>query len=751
MNLKRTPIAAVIASMLLMGEIAPATGGEIGANGDSLKGGVSVRDHIVGDVQAGKKGVDDGANANANANGGDALPVLGKTVDEGSANGPRTIITGAPGEDGGSGGAGGHGGASAIGGISTGGAAGNASASNTATANGGKGGDVTDHTITLTNTTLDGTGAAGGAGGSLTASSSSSSSSSSSGGAGAAGQGGGSVIGGISQGGAGGVASSPSSAGGGHGGNVLNNKITLAGTTYITGDIYGGISQGGAKGGIGAEPGTDGKGGLVQNNTITLMGERLKIDGSIYGGKSINGDGSVNSDADFSGFYQGNTLNLVGYRGEVKGIYNIEKYHWVLPKDVVNRDTLVKITGADAVALDHTHHSVAMQDDGKLLQTGDTVTLIDKVQGTPELDASHQVKQGHFLLYDASLDATSGQLELKIGKDGAGPAAVRIIPTAKAFLEGRLAMAALIHQGADMVSDSGMAAARRSADGSDAGLFIASEGGPSRYATGSHIDVRNIKLALGVSKGWALGGKIQAMAAALVEHGQGRYDSYNDFGSFGEVHGSGTSRYTGAGVLVHLAGVGQASAALPSFGAQQGLYLNAALRAGRSKNTFYSADLADASGVRGQYTSGAHYASAMVGAGYVLNLGSEQALDLYGRYTWSKLDSDAVRIGASTLDFGALTSSRMRLGARYSFAVSATTVPYAGLALEREFQGDASGQAYGMSIGQPSLKGNTGMVEVGVSMKPWAQQQALSLDVGLQGYFGKREGASASVKVKYVF
>lgn len=33
----------------------------------------------------------------------------------------------------------------------------------------------------------------------------------------------------------------------------------------------------------------------------------------------------------------------------------------------------------------------------------------------------------------------------------------------------------------------------------------------------------------------------------------------------------------------------------------------------------------------------------------------------------------------------------------------------------------------------------------------WASQQALSLDVGSQGYFGKREGASGSVKIKYAF
>lgn len=299
-----------------------------------------------------------------------------------------------------------------------------------------------------------------------------------------------------------------------------------------------------------------------------------------------------------------------------------------------------------------------------------------------------------------------------------------------------------------MVSDQAVAAARMVAGAGGAGMFMASSAGSSRYATGSHIDVRDIQFALGVAKSLQLPGLAALTLGGFFEHGQGRYDSYNDFGADGQVHGRGDSQYSGAGVLLHVAGLGAAASQL---NAQQGLYLNAALRAGRSKNTFDSADMVDASGVQGRYTSRARYFSAMAGAGYVLQLDSKQSLDLYGRYTWGRLGADTVQIGNSSLEFGASKSSRLRLGARYRQLRSKDWTPYVGLALEREFKGNASGQAYGLAIEQPSLKGNTGIVEAGVSMKPWQSLQALSLDMGLQAYFGKREGLSGSVKLKYAF
>lgn len=52
---------------------------------------------------------------------------------------------------------------------------------------------------------------------------------------------------------------------------------------------------------------------------------------------------------------------------------------------------------------------------------------------------------------------------------------------------------------------------------------------------------------------------------------------------------------------------------------------------------------------------------------------------------------------------------------------------------------------------QPSLKGNTGVIEGGVQFTPQATKDALSIRVGVQGYVGKREGVSGEIRVRYLF
>ena len=775
---KNLPIGSESDSRLVITGAAGGAGGSLSSSSSSYssRGGGGAAGHGGGSVfggisTGGAAGYSDSSSSSSSANGGKGGDVTGNniTLTAVDLNG-STAAGGAGGSlsssssSVGGGGAAGHGGGSVFGGISTGGAAGysysysssstSTSTSTSTSANGGDGGAVSSNTIEITNATL--TGAAGGVGGSVT----SSSSSYSGGGGGAGGHGGGSVIGGISTGGAAGYASttttSSTSANGGKGGAVTDNKITVSGGSKISGSIYGGISQGGAKGKINVlgvvTDGLDGQGGLVQNNTITLIGKDITIGGSIYGGQSFNGNsnGVANEDRDFSSYYKGNTLNLEGYKGSVQGIYNIEKYNWVLPKDVVNGLTMVTIKGNTAVQLDNTKHTAAMYNDGNRLSTGDKIILIDKAQGSPTFARDQVVQQGHFILYDASLAVEADKLVLTIGKDGTGTAG-RANPTAKAFLEGRSSSAASTNQGADMVSDSAMAAARVSAGGGNAGMFMGSGGGSSRYKTGSHIDVRDVNFAIGVSKGLSLKGASSVTLGSFVEYGQGNYDTYNNFGALGEVRGHGDSSYYGVGVLMHIAGLGLQGAPVAKFGAQEGAYLQSALRAGRTKNTFDSADLNDGTGVRGSYTSRTSYFSAMVGAGYVFNLNEQSAIDTYGRYTWGKLGADTAMVGNSALEFGASQSSRVRLGALYIYTYSKTVMPYVGLSVERELKGDASGSSSGLDIAQPSLKGTTGIVEVGASMKPWASKQALSLDVGLQGYFGKREGASGSVKIKYAF
>ncbi|MDR1083782.1 MAG: hypothetical protein LBP22_02740 [Deltaproteobacteria bacterium] len=56
----------------------------------------------------------------------------------------------------------------------------------------------------------------------------------------------------------------------------------------------------------------------------------------------------------------------------------------------------------------------------------------------------------------------------------------------------------------------------------------------------------------------------------------------------------------------------------------------------------------------------------------------------------------------------------------------------------------------GRPIGSPSLKGSSGIFELGLAVRP-APSKPWSIDLGVQGYAGKREGFSGSVSVRLEF
>ncbi|GHT92550.1 hypothetical protein AGMMS49545_10270 [Betaproteobacteria bacterium] len=50
------------------------------------------------------------------------------------------------------------------------------------------------------------------------------------------------------------------------------------------------------------------------------------------------------------------------------------------------------------------------------------------------------------------------------------------------------------------------------------------------------------------------------------------------------------------------------------------------------------------------------------------------------------------------------------------------------------------------------MKGDTGLLEMGLTITPAAaNKQGWSLELGVQGYTGKREGVTGSVRARYRF
>ncbi len=92
----------------------------------------------------------------------------------------------------------------------------------------------------------------------------------------------------------------------------------------------------------------------------------------------------------------------------------------------------------------------------------------------------------------------------------------------------------------------------------------------------------------------------------------------------------------------------------------------------------------------------------------------------------------------------------LRVGGR----LNGSFCPYAqwkvGLAYEHVFDGDIESVINNLSLEVPSLEGDTGIAEVGGSMKP-SLNSHWSLDLGAKGYVGDREGVVGNAVIRYAF
>lgn len=349
----------------------------------------------------------------------------------------------------------------------------------------------------------------------------------------------------------------------------------------------------------------------------------------------------------------------------------------------------------------------------------DTVVVVE----TPTGDFTYNVEAGT----GNGMGITSGGLQ--IGEStisGKGEANTNSKTLSEAFL----GSVAFVNQGAEFIADEGLNAAVRAAQGASGfTAFGAIHGGKSRYETGSHVDLRGTSLAAGAAG--RVGG---ALIAGFVEAGWASSDSHVN-----GARGDADHDYYGVGAALR-------------YDFSTPFYLEGSVRAG-SASTDFDGAFGNASA---HFESDAFYASAHLGGGYVFKLDPVQ-LDLYGRYTVTYLDNDDTDIGTGygeTLSMSSATTHALRIGGRLTGDFSETTSWKVGAAYEHVFDGDAEadilfgGSAAALDV--PSLSGNTGILELGLSVKPSAASP-WTADIGVKGYVGDRRGAAGSISVLYAF
>lgn len=141
------------------------------------------------------------------------------------------------------------------------------------------------------------------------------------------------------------------------------------------------------------------------------------------------------------------------------------------------------------------------------------------------------------------------------------------------------------------------------------------------------------------------------------------------------------------------------------------------------------------------------------GIGSVWALDEHFSLDTNVKYFWLQQSSEEKTIAGSEVAFDAVNSHRLRLASRLSYSPDVwenyMLSLYVGAGVEHEFDGLARSTVDDYKVDAPSLEGTTGIGEIGFSLTPFDSD--FSIDFGVQGYTGMREGLSVTTDIRFTF
>lgn len=567
-----------------------------------------------------------------------------------------------------------------------------------------------------------------------------------------------------------------------------NNSITISGGV-VNGGIVGGradinigaanatgntvtISGGTINGGV-----TGGYAGTVVSNAFAT-GNTVIITGSpIFGPAAFLRGGDTNKGSE--DVFSNNRLKIWNYTGNaVAQLLNFKYYNFLLPPSFTTASSAALTVTGNAklnwIGNSSTIEAVDFAGGGPTRNNGDVYTLLRAGSMTGTITNNGQTitgKQGAALQYTILLTQNANTITATIisggGSGGSGGSAATLNPQMKAVSEGRASGAIVVNQGGDLVAGQGINSAvmstrggqpagssRSGGSGGRAGgrggarssgatisSFGATSAGSTTYHTGSHVDTTGFSLAAGI----ALGTTVpcgELTVGPFFEFGAGTYNTYNSFANAPSVTGNGNMNYMGGGLLARLD--------FNDYGPGH-FYVESSARVGNVHNRYNGGDLKDGFGRSASFDADVPYYGMHAGAGYVWNITESLSLDMYSKYFWTRQEANSVTLSTGDrVNYEAVDSNRLRLGGRMSYTVSESFSPYVGVAYEREFNGKAEATTYGQPITAPSLRGDTGIGELGLQYKP-SPNIPLTFDLGVQGYAGKRDGITGSLQIKYEF
>lgn len=506
-------------------------------------------------------------------------------------------------------------------------------------------------------------------------------------------------------------------------GDVIGNKVTVEGTATVKGtdysDVYGGYSiDGKASGNQVQMTGGSADSGTASNNTVNIYGGTFKSDTRLYGGFSDDSSGNT-----LNFYTKGITVDKLGY------FQNLSFY---VPEDTTAGETILTVTSTADVSGASIRASVY---DSMKMSPGDTITLIDGRSGLTAEDTDYGMMSGSSTVTDAAFL----RREVNIRKDGdkvilevPEDSVPSLLSDTKLLAEAREASIETLWNASDMAAENYKEAVDAYAAGSGGFMPYASIGGfDLRHETGSYIDTAGLNANIGFARQYEREDYVDTLMP-FFEYGRSNYTSHLDDGA----RADGDQHYTGAGVLCRR-------------DRKDGLHYEALVRAGHLSGDFKG----KIDGYDASYDSGAPYIAAMAGLGKVVTRDTN-SLDYYGKFFWTHLGSDNVRIdntlGSSRYDFDSIDSYRTRLGVRWTKDISDIGSCYAGIGWDYEFDSKARASYRSFNTPSPSAEGSSGFLELGWKSR-LTKENLWGADVNVTGWAGKQRGVTYTLSVSRAF
>lgn len=299
---------------------------------------------------------------------------------------------------------------------------------------------------------------------------------------------------------------------------------------------------------------------------------------------------------------------------------------------------------------------------------------------------------------------------------------------AKTLSESLLGSVALVNQGVEFMASEGISAINAAARPDGVNAFGAVSGGSVRYETGSHVDVDGGSLVLGAAT------KVNGTTlAAFAEAGWADSEAHVK-----NTKADGDHDYYGLGIAAR-------------YDFDTPFYVEGSARAGYSKTEFDG--YYGSTGEKAHYDAKSFYTSFHVAGGYVFDVTESLKVDTYGRYLVSYLDGDTVHLSTAAHDklkLNSTTTQTVQIGTKVFGTINESAVWRVGAAYEHVFGGDADAWVNGLKISSPSVSGNSGIFEAGMTVTP-SEASPWKMDFGVKGYVGDRQGVTGSMQIQYLF